>query len=226
MKSALVVVCSGDAYVRYAEDLFDSAREFFRPNREKADCIMLDGPSGWPTATLFRWHVCLRNWPHLQRYDNLWLSDADMLFETYCGDEALAPKDGTVATLHPGYIQKNHYELPYETRIDSSCHILSKDGDVYYAGGFAGGDRGGFHWLASRIKERIDEDHYRAITPRFHDESALNKVLLLTPPDVILSPAWCHPDNDSYYLSFWPETYERLLVALDKRDEERGQRGC
>ncbi len=221
MRTALVTVVSGEAYARYAEELFDSAREFFQPT-EQVEFIRLDGREGWPDATMFRWHVCLENWMHLHRFDHLYLSDADMRFEGLVGANILAPLDGTVATVHPGYVGKPHWVLPYERREDSMCHVVSSEGDVYYAGGFAGGDRDGFRWLAERIKERIDADVSRGIVPAWHDESALNRVLALTPPDVTLSPSHCHPDKDLYYReSVWTEDYPRLLVALDKPEHER-----
>jgi hypothetical protein len=223
VRTALITVVTGDAYVAYSDALFDSAREFFKPT-EHVDFIRLDGREGWPAATMFRWEVCLENWAYLERYDALWLSDADMLFEGTVGAEVIPPTSGTVATLHPGYVGKHHLELPYEQRPESSCYIVPAEGDVYYAGGFAGGDREGFHWLASRIRSTITSDVVRGITPRFHDESALNKVLGVTAPDVTLDPSMCHPDSDDYYLSFWPEPYPRLLVALDKTQDERGER--
>jgi Glycosyltransferase family 6 len=93
------------------------------------------------------------------------------------------------------------------------------------AGGFAGGPRKELKRFANEIVTRIDRDMSQDIVPRWHDESALNKVCTYWRDLHILDPSYCYPDNDSYYLEhIWRTPYERKLVALDKTEGERANR--
>ncbi len=219
MAVALICVVSGDAYVRYAEWLFESARKHVRlPLR----CVMLEGRSGWPSATLYRYHAILEEkWDE----DYLFLCDADMRFEATVGEEILGE---LTATLHPGYMARDSgknskyslrpvFNLPFEHRPESQAQVVN--GEVYYCGGFVGGRRDTFLLLAEKIAAQIDSDAERGITARWHDESHLNRVLWKVPPAVTLSPSYCMPDDASGYP--WLDGLPRKLVALDKTTAER-----
>lgn len=210
--SCLISVVSGEVYERYAKDLRNSARNFF-----PGVAVSLEGRSGWPDATLYRYHAILENEKRFSYYDYLYLCDADMRFETHVGDEIYAP---LVAVQHPGYfrLQRN---LPYENRYESAAFIRGARG-TYYAGGFVGGERDAFLDLARRIAEQIDADDEKGIVARWHDESHLNKQLALYPPTVTLPPSYCYPDDASAYP--WLKPFPRILVALDKTPAERGER--
>lgn len=215
MKTALVCVVNGAIYEQFADDLFRSAAEFFHPT-EKVLMTSKIGHSGWPDATMYRWHHLLDVMPDA---DYVFMSDADMRFEAEVGPEIL-PTTGTTATRHPGYVGIAPNDLPYERRTASTCCVHA-GGRHYYCGGFVGGTRAAMVWLASKIVAKIDTDVERGIVPVWHDESALNRCLLSAPPMKVLSPAYCYPDNDAYYKTIWSEPYERKLVALDKTDEQR-----
>lgn len=214
MKTALVTVVEGEIYEKFTEDLFASAFEYFRPT-DKVIMLMLPGRSGWPAATMYRYHVLVENFPEA---DYIFLSDADMLFEGPVADEIL-PHRGVTATLHPGYV--NRADLPYETRVGLWS---SARGKRYYCGGFVGGTRFEMLSLAVRIREIIDHDVSSGHIPIWHDESALNAVLSTDPPEVTLSPAYCYPDDDTWYQTIWTSSYERKLVALDKTQAQRDAR--
>lgn len=218
MITCLVTVINGEIYEKFAEDLFRSAAEFFRPTK-KVKLLMLQGHSGWPNATMYRWHHLRDAMPEA---DYVFMSDADMRFESHVGDEIL-PEVGIVATQHPGYVGITARDLPYERRMGSHCCIHA-GGQRYYCGGFVGGTREAMMGLAKKISAKIDLDQEIGLTPIWHDESALNRCLLSAPPMKVLSPAYCYPDDDKYYKSIWPELYERKLVALDKTEGERGER--
>lgn len=219
MKTTLVCVVNGEIYEKFAEDLFRSAEEFFHPT-EEVDCLMLMGEySSWPEATMYRWHALRDAMPE---GNYVFLSDADMLFESEVGPEILV-EHGIVATQHPGYVGNDPIYLPYERRMGSHCCVHS-GGHRYYCGGFVGGTRVAMFRLAQKICSKIDLDAKVGITPVWHDESALNRVLISDPPMKALSPAYCYPDNDNYYRSIWPEVYQRKLVALDKTEEQRDGR--
>lgn len=220
--TTLVVVVNGDAYIRYADQLFESAREFFHPT-ETVSFLMIEGHEGWPAATLYRWHHLLDHYP---KTDYVFLTDADMRFEAEVGPEILPldSLDGVTATQHPGYVMAAREELPYENRERSACYVEPWEGYRYFCGGFVGGSRRAVYNLACQIQTLIDRDEAEGIIPRWHDESALNRVLTSYPPDIILSPSYCYPDHDSWYRSVWENEYERKLVAIDKTNAERGQR--
>lgn len=217
--TALVTVVSGSAYEAFSDDLFRSASEFFHPTKD-VEFVMLNGLSGWPDATMYRHHFLAVNMPET---DYVFLSDADMVFESKVGSEIL-PKEGTTATLHPGYIGKSNEELPLERNPDSCAYVSMNEGDTYFCGGFIGGTREAMLRLSVEISLIINTDVNRDICPIWHDESALNRVLINHPPEIILSPAYCHPMDSSYYETIWPEKFSRKLVALDKTQSVRGDR--
>lgn len=215
MKTTLVCVVNGEIYEHFAMALFQTGLEFFHPT-EEVEYMLIPGSSGWPNATMHRWHHLLKAMP---AGDYVFMSDADMLFEGDVGDEIL-PEHGITATQHPGYVGITPNDLPYERRMGShSC--IHAGGRHYYCGGFVGGTREAMVALATKIARKIDLDTIVGITPVWHDESALNRCLLSAPPMKVLSPAYCYPDQDAYYKSIWPEPYERKLVAIDKTPEQR-----
>lgn len=210
MAVCLISVVSGDTYVRYANQLFESAYEHLHLD---LTTVLLPGRSGWPDATLYRYHTVLEHAEDLD-CDYLFLVDADMRFEAAVGEEILGK---LVATQHPGYV--SGVQPPYERRPESAACV--KKGRCYYAGGFVGGERLWFLAFAQKMVYQIKQDNENGILARWHDESHLNRIFAAAPPTVTLSPAYCHPDDDSAYLPLWPEIYERKLVALDKTLAER-----
>jgi histo-blood group ABO system transferase len=214
---ALVTVVSGDAYERYAREMFCSAHEFFHPDPVVAH-ITLPGRPGWPGATLYRYHTLLEHREVFAGFSHVFLIDADMRFEAPVGPEVLGD---TVATLHPGYVGKHPSQLPFERNPGSAAHAV---GVQYFCGGFVGGTLFGMSALAVTIAKGIDADDHRRIVACWHDESHLNRHLAAFPPALVLKPSYCYPDNDAAYRTWWPEKYQRKIVAIDKTPEERGGR--
>lgn len=227
MSVALVTVVWGEAYERYARELYRSVVLHFRPfgdDPEKAEPVhffALPGRAGWPAATLYRYHVLLEHEREIVG-DWIFLLDADMRFEDAVGGEVLS--SGITAVYHPGYWMRGYADLPYERRPESTARVRPSEGVRYFAGGFVGGERAAFLELARAMVAAIDEDDRRGVVARWHDESHLNR-LLADPgggPSVRLSPSYCFPDDASTYP--WLAGLERKLVALDKTAEERGER--
>lgn len=215
MSVCLVTVVSGEAYARYAKQLGESADEFFHPS-DKTGFMILEGREGWPAATLYRYHILLDHERFIRDFDHVFLVDADMLFVAPVGAEVLGR---TVATLHPGYVGVPAARLPFERRRES--HACVRGGTQYYCGGFVGGEWEAFRQLAIVVRGQIELDDYKGVVAEWHDESHLNAALNLRPPDVVLSPSYCYPDDDTWYRAIWTEPYERKLVALDKTSDER-----
>lgn len=216
MITTLVVVVNGEIYEKFTEDLFCSAREFFRPTR-RVEFLMLYGPPGWPDATTYRHHVLRKQMPNS---NYIFLCDADMRFEAKVGKEIL-PVSGISATLHPGYVNSWPDDLPYERDYASSTYVPKGCGTSYYCGGFWGGTRQAVLNLTEYTTWAIDQDKKQGRVPVWHDESALNWRLAKRPPEIVLDPGYCYPDNDTYYKTIWGQEYERKLVALDKTAEQR-----
>lgn len=219
MKTTLVCVVTGETYEHFADDLFSSAEEFFHPTNE-VEYLMLPGRPGWPDATMYRHHVLVDAFPDS---DYVFLSDADMLFVDDVWGEVLS--DTVSATLHPGYCGQPRETFPYETRDMSWACVPPDRGLAYYCGGFIGGTSASMLGFSRNIAMIIDHDVDKSIVPLWHDESALNSILSHSQPGKTLSPSYCYPRDDSYYRGIWPETYEPKLVALDKTEEQREQRG-
>lgn len=222
-RTALVTVVSGDAYYDYALALFESARENFHPT-EHVELIALPGREGWPDATMYRPHVLRDEMPDA---DFVYLIDADMIIAGSVGPEILPPRGiGLTATLHPGYAGQPRAAFPYETEPESACFMDEDEGVSYYCGGFYGGERLAMRILLGRMAQIIDADVARGHTPRWHDESALNRIMWCYAPDLELDPRYCAPDNASGYQQWWPEDYraDARIVALDKEHAVRGAR--
>ncbi len=218
---ALVCVAGGQVYLDYAEALMESAREYFRP-AATMEYVILEGEEGWPVGTLCRHERLLSHFPHTKY---IYLADADMRFDARGGRVVLPAGHGIVATRHPGYVTTPAHDLPYERNPASACAILNGDGSDYYAGGFFGGERTAMRILLTQTTGLLLEDAANGHVPRFHDESALNRVLASWPPERTLSPSWCYPDRDEWYVqSCWTKSYPRILTALDKTRSERGER--
>lgn len=215
----LIAVVTGEIYRRYARRMFASASDFFQPSREVAFRILPGREGPWPAGTLYRYHALVAHAGELE-FDYLFMCDADMQFEGKIGAEILA--EGVTATQHPGYVGMPPEALPYERRPESNAFVREGAGERYYAGGFIGGGRESLLKMAETIRLAIDADALNGITATWHDESQLNRYLAHNEPARVLSPAYCHPQNDEWYRSaLWPEEYPRLLVALDKPNSER-----
>ncbi len=68
----------------------------------------------------------------------------------------------------------------------------------------------------------MELDMMRRHVPAWHDESAHNRVLATHPPDLVLDPGFCFPEDSEYYEKHvWKQTYEPRLVARVKTPEQR-----
>lgn len=225
ISTSLVVVATPGTYADYARNLFLSAEEHFKPT-EKVEFVLIDADTRpWPYPTMMRHHILLQNLPETTF---VYLCDADMLFEGFVGAEILpATHSGVVGTQHPGYVAMNPALHPYEKRPESACFVPDGSGVTYFAGGFFGGTREGMFRLLLETTILIHTDLDRGITPVWHDESALNAVFANECPSKVLSPAYAHPQNDDHYVkNVWKRNLPRKLVALDKSEEERGERAA
>lgn len=164
----------------------------------------------WPNPTLKRYDYFLHKASELEDQDYLYYSDIDMRFIDNVGEEILGER---VATIHPGFWNKTVFEYTYERRETCNAFIPYGYGKKYYAGGFNGGCFSSYIQMCKTIVSWRKEDEKNNIIPVWHDESYMNKYMVLYPPTVELSPSYCYPES-------WQLPFERKLLALDKNHHE------
>ena len=225
MKTALLVIATGEKYRSYARPLLSSAKKFFVPHTpilfsdEEND---FDLPfiriehEPWPGPTLHRYNTFLKAQPFLLTFDQLFYVDVDMLFVAPVGEEIFS--EGITATLHPGYV--GSCGTP-ERRRESRAWIPEGQQSKYYCGGFNGGKTEAFLDMAVSIRFNIERDMSRGITAIWNDESHLNHFLHYNKPAKTLNPSYCSPDvKNDYYINKWKDaglgTLEPKILALEK----------
>lgn len=232
MKTALLVIATGELYHRYARNLIASAEKFFVPHdtvvftemdpttdplrKRNLFKTVYQSDLGFPRATLMRYHIFLGSKELLETYDQLFYCDADMLFVAPVTEQEIF-SSGITATEHPGYLGTSGTP---ERRLESTAFCPGVD--RYYCGGFQGGSSKMYLEMAEILKVRIDEDDQRGIKAIWNDESHYNRYLRENPPAKILDPSFCYPENDpkDYYKGIWERAgrgpFEPKLLALDK----------
>jgi histo-blood group ABO system transferase len=229
MRTALVVIATGERYRRYATNLIASARRFFVPHHavvftdsvsefSRTENVIPIGREdfGYPDASLFRYNAFLSVEKMLSGYRQIFYSDADMLFVSPITEEDIF-SDGITATEHPGYVGR--HGTP-EMNPESTAYC--PDIRTYFCGGFNGGASSSFLEMSRTISQNIAKDSIKGIVARWHDESHLNRYLFDNPPAKVLSPSFCYPDGDTddYYKNIWKragrEDITPKLLALGK----------
>ena len=224
MSIGLIIIATGKAYVDYAEQLIGSIAYYF----EGAHPIVFTDqpqvlgavasvyhtmPLGYPQQTLRRYHTILEKEYILQKFDHLFYIDADMLFVDYVKEEDIISR-GLTATLHPGFFKENTLGAPEKREISTAC---CSNNIAYYCGGFQGGTAKAYLDAANFMASKIDVDTKNGVTAIWHDESHWNALLANRPPDRILSPSFCYPEDYDGGYGWSKEEYPAKLIALDKR---------
>jgi len=229
MRTALVIIATGERYRWYATNLITSAKKFFVPHHvivftdnipefSRTENVIPIGirDFGYPMASLRRYHAFLSVESLLLGYDHIFYSDADMLFVSPVTEEEVF-SDGITATEHPGYIGR-----PGTPETNPASTAYCPEVRTYFCGGFNGGTSSAFLSMSKTIRENVDSDMLKGIVARWHDESHLNRYLFDHPPAKVLSPSFCFPegDTDDYYKNIWKrsgrESIIPKLLALGK----------
>lgn len=218
----LCIMATGK-YIRFAEELIVSGREFFLTDCDVRYFVFTDGelqnPSdditvifqkrlGWPYDTMMRFEVYAQSVALLQDCDYIFSLDADMKFSSPIYKKDIL--DDLVGTQHPGFLYKRG---TYETNSASRACVRESEGKYYFAGGFYGGNLEEFLKLVTTCTERIRQDLARGIVAIWHDESHLNRYFIDNPPTKILSPSYCYPEN-------WFLPMPKKILALVKNHKE------
>lgn len=244
MKIGILVVATGK-YISFAEPLWESVKKYFFTGKgDKVSMFVFTDaektPSGtircfqehkkFPAPTLFRYEWFLKQKKALSKMDYLFYCDADMLFKANVGKEILGE---LVATQHPGFYTKPRKTFTYEKRKESLAFIPENKGINYFCGGFQGGTSKAYIRLCETLAQNIRNDLKKGITAEHNEESHFNSYLVNHKPDVILSPAYClpeqlttkyqkdHPEDKTNYFQWFPETLKEFsdkpkLIALLK----------
>jgi histo-blood group ABO system transferase len=237
MKTALLLVATGEKYRRFISPLLESANKFFVPH----DTILWTDLSGligyrthfisktglgYPNETLYRYHTFLREEEFLRKYDQLFYCDIDMLFVAPVTEDDIFSA-GITATIHPGFAVHRDRQCGFklvsiptsgtpERRFESTAYLDGSCNNRYFCGGFNGGNSDSFLRMAAQLRDNIDEDTTNGIKALWYDESHLNHYLYYNPPVKILTPSFCYPEGYHGQFGWPPDRYKPVLLALNK----------
>jgi len=224
-KKICIINIATNKYIKFIEPLWKSINSNFLKNcvvesllftNHDIEPITSNGKVSkiehepFPTPTLMRYHYINSESEYLKQFDYCFYLDADMLIENKVEEEILGD---LVATIHPGFFNKNINDFAYERNENSMAYIPIDNGNKYYAGGFNGGVPEKFLEMSKTIANNIDIDKLNNIIAVWHDESHFNRYLLDNPPTLELNPDYCYPES-------WNIPFERKILALDKNHEE------
>jgi hypothetical protein len=224
MKISINIIATGN-YVKFIEPLVKSSEEFFFKTEEKTYIIYSDREivtsnhiiwkridhEKWPFPTLKRFHYFNLSKKEILGSDFSFYIDADSLFVNEF-DIDLNERVETIATIHPGF--KGGIGTP-ERNPNSSAYIRYGERNVYFCGGFFGGNSRSFINMSEEISSNIDDDLSKGIIAVWHDESHLNKYFLKNKPSVILDHTISVSES-----SFYEGEREEKIIFLDKSHAE------
>jgi histo-blood group ABO system transferase len=206
-------------YVDFLDGIIESSEKNFFPNDSvyyiiHTDCTDRVFPKNsiinridfeeWPNPTLKRFHYFLMAEDDILKSDFSFYVDVDSLFVNLI-DFELEPIKGIISTLHPGFYGTSGTP---ERNPNSKSYLPIGSQNLYFCGGFFGGDSVSFVKMSRRIKENIDDDLKNGIIAIWHDESHLNHYLFYNPPAHIVGNYFAisqnqinqHPDSRIVFL--------------------------
>lgn len=224
----ILYICTGK-YSIFWKDFFLSMEKNFIPGMEKHYFVFTDSPSldfedknnnihkihqndlGWPNNTLMRFHIFLKIENKLTKMDYLFFFNANLLvLEKISANEILPVlKQKLVATISPGFYNKNRRKFTYENRKQSTAYISNDLGEYYFAGGLNGGLTENFIQAMKVMRENINVDKNNNITAVWHDESHWNKYLVDRNDLKILLPSFLYPEG-------WDIPFKPIILVRDK----------
>jgi histo-blood group ABO system transferase len=224
MKICLNLIATG-RYVDFLGTIIESAEKNFFPENDvhyiiHTDCTDRDFPQNsiinkiefepWPNPTLKRFHYFLMKEKEILESDFSFYVDVDSLFVNQVTIQ-LSEISGMLPTLHPGFY--NRVGTPERNPV-SKAYIPRGANNLYFCGGFFGGDSVSFVEMSKIIRSNIDEDLNRGIIAIWHDESHLNHYLFHNPPKNTLGNNFAIAEKDRKEFPNSP------LIFLDKNHSE------
>lgn len=227
-KIGILYICTGN-YTIFWKEFYLSMEKNFINDSEKHYFVFTDSDQidfekenprihkiyqedlGWPDNTLKRFHVFLKHEKDFLNMDYLFFFNANLLVLENITSNELLPKDNEnlVATLHPGFYNKNRNKLTYENNKKSTAYISPEKGIHYFAGGLNGGKTTEFLNAMKKMKENTDIDTENKIIAKWHDESHWNKYLINRDDVKILGPDYLYPEG-------WDLPFKQKILIRDK----------
>jgi histo-blood group ABO system transferase len=221
MKIAVLIIATSN-YIKYTYPLVKSIRKYFLTNHQVDIFIFTDSdkvPEGttrifqehrpFPYPTLMRYHIYLNNKIFYKDYDYVYHCDADMLFVDTVEEEIFGD---VVAVCHPGFYLRRFNNYEFEKNPISTAYVII--GEHYYCGGMQGGRN--YLKICELLKLMIDIDLSKNFIATWHDESYFNKLMSLYPPDVVLDPSYCYPDQQELIEKWKLKDIKPRLIAITK----------
>lgn len=237
MRVNLLIVAT-NKYVQFLEGILDSAHEYFLRDEQLSFSVFTDRIDDaaellrckpyfelvqflqiehrpFPYPTLYRFHF-------FNRYEAQLRAAADYHF--YVDVDSIVMKEVAAADVisertavqHCGYVGKRG---TYEKNRRSTSYVPRHEGTIYYGGGFWGFSDAELWRFTHTAARMIDQDAARGITPRWHDESVLNRYLITNPPRKVLTPSFHWPQNHTEIFKHWAaqgRDYECVVMIIDK----------
>jgi hypothetical protein len=224
MKIGILCIATKN-YKSFVQQLVDGVEKYFLTNHEVVIYLFTDEEReyksglkivqtiipayGWPEASMLRF----KTYTSIEYdCDYLFHSDIDMGFVDYIGDEVL--NEITVVS-HPGFYNGLRNGT-WEERKSSFCFVPPDRRLDYVAGGFNGGKSVWFYHAMILMRNWIDNDLSIGITPRYHDESAINKLITISEGVTILTPDYCMPEARTKRIAWGINHIEPKILALEK----------
>ena len=224
MKICLNLIATG-RYVDFLDPIIESSVNNFFPNEDVSYIIHTNqtdrdfhknfivnkiDSEPWPNPTLKRFHYFLMKEDVIRGLDFCFYVDVDSLFVNPV-DLPLKEMHGIIPTLHPGFYGTSGTP---ERRPESKAYIPPGSNNLYFCGGFFGGDSESFLKMCHSIKKNIDEDLDNGIVAVWHDESHLNNYLFYNPPKNVLGNRFAIEEKNKGEFPNAP------LIFLDKNHLE------
>src|SRR3989339_1026579 len=228
MKIGILYICTGK-YSIFWKDFYLSMEEKFISDVEKHYFVFTDNPTidfenenrrihriyqrdlGWPDNTLMRFNTFLQIEEELLNMDYLFFFNANLIIKEKITSEEFLPtgNENLVATLHPGFYNKNRKKFTYENNRKSTAFINKNEGEHYFAGGLNGGKTADFIEAMKTMRDNVDIDKKNNIIAKWHDESHWNRYVLNRTDVKILPPSYLYPEG-------WPLPFNPIILIRDK----------
>jgi len=192
----------------YKIALYTDSEKFLAEKRDNLFPIRIKNEP-WPNPTLKRFHYFLSAEEIIESSDFSFYIDVDSLFVNKV-DLPLERMSGIIPTLHPGFYGR--VGTP-ERNPESKAYIPLESKNLYFCGGFFGGDSGSFIEMSKEIRKNIDLDLERGIIAIWHDESHLNHYLFNNPPKFIINNHFAIPEHER-------DQYPNSPVVFLEKDHE------
>ncbi|MCX6754456.1 MAG: hypothetical protein NTU81_01340 [Candidatus Nomurabacteria bacterium] len=228
MKIGILYICTGK-YTIFWKDFYLSMEKNFIEDSEKHYFVFTDSNDidfenenprihrihqndlGWPYNTLKRFHIFLEHEKELVNMDYLFFFNANLFVLEKINSKEFLPidKENLVATLHPGFYDKEKIKFTYDRNTKSTAYIPKGYGDSYFAGGLNGGKTIKFIEAMKIIRDNVDIDNKKNVIALWHDESHWNKYLIERSDVKILTPSYLYPEG-------WTLPFKPIILIRDK----------